>query len=258
MRYMKTCQILLIFSFFLQTCTPGKERPLTIAVAANVQFAMQELTEHFTSQTGMACQIVHSSSGKLTAQIMEGAPYDLFISADMKYPEELHRAGLTTSPPLPYAYGKLVLWSLIDDFPSPIDIGQLATRDAVRHIAIANPKTAPYGVAAIEALQYFAAYDALQAKLVFGESISQVNQFVLSKTAEVGITAKSVVLSPKIKGQGKWTEVPPASYSPIAQGVVILKKGQIEKAEQFHSFLFSESARVILEKYGYELAGGTN
>jgi molybdate transport system substrate-binding protein len=125
-------------------------------------------------------------------------------------------------------------------FPANFEIQKLADDHSVKHIAIANPKTAPYGEAAVEALHFYNLYDALQPKLVFGESISQVNQFVLSKTAEVGITAMSVVLSPKIKDQGHWA------------GVVALKKGQVEKAEMFMDFLFSEDAQAILKRYGYE------
>ncbi|MEZ4955399.1 MAG: molybdate ABC transporter substrate-binding protein [Saprospiraceae bacterium] len=216
---MKQITAFLLSVFILLACGHEKSAKLTIAAAANVQFAMEELTEQFAKKTGVECHAIHSSSGKLTAQIKEGAPYDLFISANMKYPDELHQSGLTTDPAKPYAYGKLVLWTMMDEILSDeLDIQKLADNHSVKHLAIANPKTAPYGEAAVEAFHFYNLYDALQPKLVFGESISQVNQFVLSKTAEVGITAMSVVLSPKIKDQGHWAEVPQESYTPIAQG----------------------------------------
>ena len=233
----------------LLACQNKPADHLTIAAAANVQFVMEELVEQFTKNTGIDCEIIHSSSGKLTAQIKQGAPYDIFISADMKYPEELYHAGLTTSPPQIYAFGKLVAWTMMDELP--LNEIVMADDNLVKHVAIANPKTAPYGAAAIEALKRVDQYEAIQLKLVFGESISQVNQFVMSKTAELGITAKSVVLSPKMKDQGEWREIPSESYSPINQGVVVLKTGQVEKAEAFYAFLFSPTAKTILEQFGY-------
>ncbi len=243
--------ILPVFLFFtLIACQQKPASQLTIAAAANVQFAMEELAEQFTKKTGIECDVIISSSGKLTAQIKEGAPYDLFISADMKYPELLHSFGLTTSPPKPYALGNLVLWSITVTQPAA-SIQKLGNVPHIKHIALANPKTAPYGEAAIKALRHYHLFDTLQSKLVYGESISQVNQFVISKTAEVGFTAKSVVMSPKMKGQGDWSEVPMESYPPIAQGVVVVKNGQVEKAEAFYEFLFSQEAKVILERFGY-------
>ena len=245
---MKKLSFFAVFITILIACNVRKEPNLTIAAAANVQFAMEELTGLYIQKTGERCDVIPSSSGKLTAQIKEGAPYDLFISADMKYPEELYRSGLTTGPPKAYAFGKLVLWTMMESLqPTPA----LLTDNRVKHIALANPKTAPYGEAAIAALQFLHLYELAQPKLVFGESISQVNQFVISKTAEVGFTAKSVVLSPKMKGQGQWSEVPQEAYPPIAQGVVVLKNGQLEKAEAFYSFLFSAEGKAVLEKYGY-------
>ena len=241
-----------IFLFIMTACGNQKPQRLTIAAAANVQFVMQDLIDLFTLKTGIECDVISGSSGKLTAQIKEGAPYDLFISADMKYPEELYRSGLTTSSPKPYAFGTLVLWTMMGDLPQPtISMFGHEGGAKIKHIAIANPKIAPYGEAAVEVLKYYQLFDSLQPKLVFGESISQVNQFVISKTAEVGFTAKSVVLSQRMTGQGRWSDVPPESYPPIAQGVVVLKNGDVEKASEFYDFLFSAEGRTVLEKYGY-------
>ncbi|MFD2066267.1 molybdate ABC transporter substrate-binding protein [Pontibacter silvestris] len=223
-----------------------------IATAANVQFAMEELTKTFTEETGIPAEIVLGSSGKLTAQIKEGAPFDVFVSANMKYPEELHRSGLATAAPKVYANGKLILWMLQEEGEPGFE---KLTNAAVMHIAIANPKNAPYGIAAQEALQYLGFYEEVKDKLVYGESISQTNQFILSGTAAAGFTAKSVVLSPELKGKGKWIEVPQESYAPIQQGVVILKKEgkSMAEAEKFYTFLFSDKARSILQSYGYSI-----
>ncbi len=239
---------LAFYLILLVSCLSHRSPRLAIATAANVQFAMQEITEAFTQKTGIECDIIIGSSGKLTAQINEGAPYDVFVSADMKYPRELFRSGKTTAPPEVYVFGKLVLWTMRGnvqpDLPMLVD-------EKARHIAIANPKTAPYGRAAVEVLNHFKLYDAVQHKLVFGESIAQTNQFVVSQTADFGLTAKSVVLSKKMKGRGQWMEMPEGSYSPIGQGAVVIKNGDTGKAGQFYEFLFSEEAKGILQQYGY-------
>ncbi|MEM1320297.1 MAG: molybdate ABC transporter substrate-binding protein [Bacteroidota bacterium] len=224
---------------------------LTIAAAANVQFVIEELGETFTEETGIPTEVILSSSGKLTAQILEGAPYDLFISANMKYPERLHSAGKTLLPPKIYAYGKLVLWTQDPDLQPDMQALKLPETD---FIALANPKTAPYGYAAAEALKHYQLIESLRQKLVYGESISQTNQFITTRSARIGFTAKSVVLSPVMKDKGRWVEVDTASYSPIAQGVVPLqrKDGNTEAAEQFYHFLLGEKAQKILQTYGYQ------
>ena len=230
-------------------CRPAEEK-LTLATAANVQFAMQALTKAFSDETGIPCDIVLGSSGKLTAQIKAGAPYDMFISANMKYPDELQRAGLTVGSPEIYAYGKLVLWTCALDTVPSIDMLQA---ENIRHIAIANPETAPYGSASLDLLKWYGLYDELKDKLVYGESIAQVNQYIISETATLGFTAKSVILSPEMKGKGTWKEMEDAAYSPIAQGAVVLKREghDTSSAEKFFRFLFSDEAARILEEYGY-------
>lgn len=226
---------------------------ITIATAANMQFAMEALSEAFTLQTGISCQLVVSSSGKLTAQIKEGAPFDLFVAANMKYPQAIQESGLALEPPVIYAYGKLVLWTLRKDLVP--DLNMLAT-SAIRQIAIANPKTAPYGQAALESLEHKALAASVKPKLVYGESIAQANQFILTQAADVGFTAMSIVLSPKMKNQGQWVAVDEESYTPIAQGVVLLKNTapKVELARQFYLFLSTAKAKEILEDFGYQTA----
>lgn len=230
-------------------CRPTNTEKLTIATAANMQFAIQTLIRTFTEESGIECETVISSSGKLTAQIEEGAPFDLFISADMRYPSRLYDEGFTTAPPEVYAYGQLVLWSMVDSLYPSIP---LLSEKHIGHIALANPRTAPYGEAATEVLRHYNLLDKLTEKLVYGESISQTNQFIISKAAELGFTAKSVVLSPRMKGRGAWVDLDQSIYSPIAQGVVLMKASdQTAVARKFYDFLFSAKSRQILEEYGY-------
>ncbi len=250
---MKKTVLTLALSILVLTAWAVKPIPkITIAVAANMQFAMKALTHTFAKEAGIECDLVISSSGKLTAQIKEGAPYDLFISADMKYPDVLYKAGLAIQKPEVYAYGKLVLWSMDSSIKPSLSI---LKSNRIKHIASANPKTAPYGVATIQVLKRDGLFNSVKSKLVYGESISQTNQFIISRSAQVGFTAKSVVLSPEMKGQGNWIELDPESYSPIAQGVIIIKRTQKEEAnaQKFYNFLFSQEAKEILKNFGYSV-----
>ena len=243
--------VLSVIFVFLVSCG-GKDRSqgLTVAVAANMQFAMEEIVMAFTEETGVPCDLIFGSSGKLTAQIVEGAPFDVLVSADMKYPESLQEKGLAESAPAVYAYGSLVLWTLEDS----LELSLTALKsEEVRHIALANPKTAPYGVAAQDVLWHYGLYDAVKEKLVFGESIAQTNQFITSGAAEAGFTALSVVLSPQMQGKGQWITPDPAAYQPIAQGMVVVRREgrSTENGMAFRDFVFSDRAREILAKFGY-------
>jgi molybdate transport system substrate-binding protein len=240
----------LLFLFLLWSASL-QAQSLRVAVAANAQFVSKSLGDAFQKQSGIKIESIVSSSGKLTTQIQQGAPFDVFMSADMDYPATLHKAGLTTAAPVVYAYGSLVLWTLTD-LPLSADLNVLQN-PAVRHVAIANPATAPYGAAAVSLLKHKKLFDQLQPRMVYGESISQVNQYVLTGAAEVGITAKSVVLDPSLKQRGHWVDLPARGYSPIAQGVVVLKRTQQTKAaQQFIHFLRSTTARRILQQFGYQ------
>jgi molybdate transport system substrate-binding protein len=247
--------VLFFICLFFHSCYYGvtKQETVTIATSANMQYAMEALAERYTENTGIPCELIIGSSGKLTAQIREGAPYDLFVAANMKYPLEVARQGLAASPPKMYANGSLVLWTIKEGVTPTLD---LLTRESVSHIAIANPKTAPYGKAAMEVLQHLNLFDSLTPKLVFGESISQTNQFVISGSAEIGFTALSVVLSPQMKGRGAWIAISSELHAPVEQGVVLLKKkaGPGEGARKFYEYLAGHEAAGILKNYGYSVS----
>lgn len=242
--------VLLLLMLALGCQNDSSQPPLRIATAANMQYATQVITQVFTEETGVPCEMVVGSSGKLMAQVKAGAPFDVFLSADVKYPQELYSTGFTSGPPTVYASGKLVLWTTLSGFTPDISQVQEAS---VRHIALANPETAPYGKAAMQALQNAGFYESVEEKLVYGESIAQATQFIQSGAAEMGFTAKSMILSGKIAEEGSWLMVDERLYDPIRQGAVIIKKEESHPAaEQFLAFLQSQRARDILANFGYE------
>ncbi|MES2047674.1 MAG: molybdate ABC transporter substrate-binding protein [Pseudomonadota bacterium] len=240
--------------FLMLSAASAGAHALSVAVAANMQYVFDDIKAEFKKETGHEVQAVLNSSGKFVTQIMNGAPFDVFLSADMEYPEYLHAHGFATAAPKVYAYGVLVLWTTKN-----LDLSQWQTllmSDGINKIALANPKTAPYGREAMRALSYYKVDSKTQVKIVFGESISQTNQYIHSGVADLGFTAKSVVSSAEMKGQGKWIELPSASYQAIAQGAVILKHGKETNgalAQQFYDFLSSAKVRIILERNGYKL-----
>lgn len=253
--------LLVLLTGLLTGCSSASERQgngqngekILVAAAANVQFAIAELEVLFEQETGIAVDFVVSSSGKLTAQILQGAPYDLLVSADLKYPATLEQEGMAGSPVRAYALGMLVLWTNkeIDLIPDP----HFLKDPSIHKIAMANPKTAPYGEQAVNLLRYYGIYEAVESKLVFGESIAQTNQYILSGACELGFTAKSVVLSPDMEGQGKWVDTDAKAYSPIVQGLVITRYGREHHpaaSERFFNFMLSPAAREVLTRYGYQ------
>lgn len=243
---------LLILFIVLVLPFAGIAQKLRIAVAANAQFVAKVLAEEFKKQSGIEVELIVSSSGKLTAQIEQGAPFDIFLSADMKYPQELDSKHLTTEKPKVYAYGTLVMWAQKD---IKLTGGVKAlTSPAIRKVAIANAALAPYGEAAERAIERSNITREVKSKLVYGESIAQVNQYLLTGTADVAFTAKSVVLDPAQKSNQNWVEVNSKLYQPIAQGVVLLKSSSgasLLQAKKFYTFLFSTRAKQIFKAYGY-------
>lgn len=246
----------IFFSVILLLCeaTHAEDR-LTIAVAANIKFAFDDLAAAFTKETGIEITPVYGSSGKIVSQVSEGAPYDLFLSADMAYPEKLYKDGHAAGPPAIYAYGKLALWTARHDLVLDARLQALAG-PGVRKVAVANPRVAPYGAEAIRAIEKLGLRAALEPKLVFSENIAQVIQFVDSGNVDAGLTAKSLVIAPEMKGRGKWIDVPPSAYNPIAQGAVVLQYGlktHPYAAKRFFEYLYSIKARKILADFDYGL-----
>ncbi|MGA8147056.1 MAG: molybdate ABC transporter substrate-binding protein [Gallionellaceae bacterium] len=250
----KSLQLFGVFMLLLASGAAAHAAPLTVAVAADAKYAFNDLAAEFRNETGIEVKSVFDSSGKLTAQIKSGAPFDVFLSADMADPEALYQDGIAVAAPKVYAKSVLVLWTL-----NPLDLGkgiQVLNDPAVKRIAVANPAQAPYGREAINALEHFKLRAAIESKLVYADDIAQVNQYIDSKSADIGFTAKSAVLAPEVSGKGKWIELPRDSYQPIAQGAVILRYGAVtnpKAGRRFLEFLSSTAARGILGKYGYLL-----
>lgn len=244
----------LFLTFALSPATVTAAQPFTVAIAANLKYVFDDLAAEFKQETGIEVQSVLNASGKIATQVRQGAPFDLFMSADMDFPEGLYKEGYAVTAPKPYAYGVLVLWSQTG---ADLRQGVAGLKDAaVVKVAIANPKLAPFGKQALKAMEFYRVKAALEPKLVYGESISQVSQYVESKTVDVGFSAKSIVISPENAGRGKWVAVPGESYEPIAQGMVILKHGietNADAARKFYGFVQSDKARAIFAKNGYQL-----
>ena len=236
----------------LMSCNNRHTDTIRIATSANMHYTMKQLVAEFSLQSTIPCEIIVSSSGKLTALIKEGAPYDVFVAADMTYPQDFYDAGFALNTPKPYGYGKLILWTTSNVIEPTL--GSLTT-GSVTHIALANPRTAPYGIASMEVMQHYGIADQVEGKLVYGESVSQTNQFIMSQSAEIGFTALSVVMSPGSSDRGQWKAINESSYTPIAQGAILINRDNETKdqAKEFYTFLYSKEAKNILTKFGYSV-----
>jgi len=238
------------------SCALQAQSTLTVAAAADLGSALREISVNFEKRSGTHVELVFGSSGNLATQIENGAPFDVFLSADADYPQRLEKEQLTVrNSAVMYATGRLVLWAprLL---PSEVQrLGMEAlTGPAVRKIAIANPQHAPYGQAAVSALRYFKMYDQLQSKMVLGENVAQAAQFVISGNADAALVAFSVVPWPGKSGPGSVYELPPDSYPALRQVGVILKRAeQAPSARAFIEFLKSEDAARILVHYGFNI-----
>ena len=233
-------------------------KTVRIAAAADLRFALDELTASFKrAHPDLDLAVSYGSSGSFFAQLLNRAPFDVFLSADVDYPRQLAARGLTLpGSEFTYAVGHIVLWTPAG---APVDVTRsgmnVLVDPRVGHIAIANPEYAPYGRAAVAAMRTVGVYERVAAKLVFGENVSQALQFVQSGAADVGIIALSVALSPPVRHDGRFFEVPPESYPPIEQGGAILKWADAEPARQFRSFITGTDARAVLKRYGFFLPG---
>lgn len=243
---------IILFSLFL--CNSLVAGDIKIAVAANVSYAIDDLKKEFNKlYPNTKVKVTLGSSGKLTAQITHGAPYQLFMSANMKYPNALYKNKIATTKPIVYAYGSLAFLSnKKQDFTKGIDF--LKNKN-IKKIAVANPKTAPYGIATKQALKNAGIYNDIKKKFVYGESISQTVSYAVT-AANIGFIAKSSLFSPKMSKYKKdinWVEVDTKLYTPISQGIVILKKAKKNKeVKAFYTFMLSSKAKEILNNYGYQ------
>ena len=227
-------------------------QPVRVAVAANAQFVVKKLADDFKKKTGIAVEVISGSSGKLTAQIKNGAPYDVFLSADMNFAETVYNGGYALAKPRVYALGSLIVCSAagadVKNWKNYI------TQQTPGKIAIANPQLAPYGKAAEQALRKLKLYDQAKSRLVFGESISQVNTYVLKGAVSIGFTTASLIYELPSGGNFKWQKVDAATYEPIKQGAVLLKYSKNKNYtnnKRFFDYLFSSAARSIFRQCGY-------
>ncbi len=229
---------------------------IRIAAAADLRFAMDELVATYeASDPGAQIDVTYGSSGNFLTQIKEGAPFDLYFSADIAYPQELVDAGLAIDVPRLYAVGQIVLWVPTG---SPIDIetlGMDALLDpAAEKVAIANPEHAPYGRAAVAAMEHAGVYDQVEPRLVLGENISQAAQFVQQGGADIGVVALSLALASPMDTTGRSWNIPLDFYPTISQGAVVIAAAQDPAAAtRFLDFVLGPAGRVVLDRYGFQL-----
>jgi len=243
--------------YYRPTVERLKSTRVRVAAAADLRFALDEAVRRFESAHDVDVQTSYGSSGTFYAQLLNQAPFDLFLSADIDYPRQLAARGLTLpDSEFTYAVGRLVVWA---PAASRVDVaarGVPAAADpAVAHVAIANPEHAPYGRAAVAALESAGVYNAVRPKLVYGENVQQALQFVQSGAADVGIVALSLALAPAIKPQGRYADVPLDAYPRIVQGGVILRwAADAAAARSLRAFLIAAEGRAVLKQYGFFMA----
>jgi molybdate transport system substrate-binding protein len=242
----------IFISVFIPAFTNAQQQKITVAVAANMQYAFNDLKNEFEKSTNIQVDVVVGASGNLTQQIMQGAPFDVFVSADTAYAQTLFKKQFAGGKPKVYARGVLVLWTTKPGLKAEANL-QFLLSSKIKSIAIANPKIAPYGTAAEAVLKKYNLLEKISGKLVYGESITQASQFIATQNADVGFTAKAIVLSNEMKNKGSWIELNLNDYPSLLQSAVLLKYGMKKNpsAKRFYDFLFSKQAKAIYKKYGY-------
>jgi molybdate transport system substrate-binding protein len=250
----RTIPVALLFCWlFCGSIAAAQE--IKVAAAADLQFALNDLGAQYEKQSGAKLSLSFGSSGNFFAQILNGAPFDIFFSADNEYPRKLEEAGLAEPGTITiYAQGRIVVWAPAGtsvDFASKGLSGLLDP--AIQKVAIANPQHAPYGRAAEAALRKAGLYDRIQSKLVIGQNISQAAQFVQSGSAQAGIVALSLAISPAMSGGQRW-EVPQDLYPALLQSVVVLKSSTNKAAAlAFLKYLRSTEAQALFSRYGFTM-----
>jgi molybdate transport system substrate-binding protein len=234
---------------------PVQAESINVAAASDLSFALQEIIQQFEHDTENQVRLTLGSSGNFYAQILNGAPFDVFLSADMDYPRDLEKRGYAVpGSTFTYGVGRIALWvpsrsPLVPEKLDKLGIAAVAD-DSVKKIAIANPAHAPYGRAAVAALQQAKLYDRVKSKLVLGENISQAAQFVQSGAADIGIIALSIALSRPMRETGRYWMIPESMHPPLEQGAVLLKHAG-PAGKNFYAWLQRPETKRILEKYGF-------
>ncbi len=251
---MKRINIVLLLCFTLFVTSAAHAEKITVAAAADLKFAMHEVAAGFRNDyPGEEVEIIYGSSGAAYTQIQQGAPYDLYFSADIAYPQELIKRGFAASTKVtPYARGRIVLWSATRD-ASKMTLASL-TDPKITRIAVANPEHAPYGKRAEEALRAAKLWNAVKSKMVYGENVTQAAQFVQTGNAQVGIISLSLAVSPELSRKGGYYLIPDNLHEPLEQGFIILKRAEHNAlARQFADYMNTPAARAIMTRYGFVL-----
>jgi len=239
-------------------CAQALAREIIVAAAADLSSALKDVAANYEKRTSIKVKLSFGASGALTQQIENGAPFDVFFSADMDYPRQLIAARHADEATLyRYAVGRLVLWAPADSTLDFEHKGMDVLLDpAVKKISIANPQHAPYGRAAVAALKHYGLYERVSDRLVFGENVAQAAQFVESGNAQVGFMALAHAMAPAMQGKGKYWQVPADTYPPLDQGVVVIARSQHrEDAAAFVEYVKTPEAAAVLQRYGFTLPG---
>lgn len=246
---------LLTLTLTLSGAAAAQADTITIAAAADLRYAMDEIVAAFQARhPDDRIEVVYGSSGKFHTQIQQGAPYDLYFSADIEYPRRLAETGFAASEVRPYALGRIVLWGPTLD-ATRMTLESLAD-PAITRVAIANPQHAPYGKRAEEALRATGVWEKVEPKLVYGENISQTAQFVETGNAQIGIIALSLALGPTLAEQGGYWLIPETLHQPLEQGFVVTKRAEANPlARGFADFMGEPAARAVMTRYGFVLPG---
>jgi molybdate transport system substrate-binding protein len=249
------CRTLLLVLCLGLLARPALAEKITIAAAADLKFAMEEIVATFNkTHPGKTVETIYGSSGKFFTQIQQGAPFDLYFSADIAYPQRLEKAGFAAAPTQRYAIGRIVIWSQTRD-AGKMTLADLAD-PSLRKIAIANPKHAPYGKRAEEALRSVGVWDRVQGRLVLGENIAQTAQFVQSGNADIGIIALALALNKDLAAKGPYTLIDDTLHAPLDQGFIVTRRAADNKlAQRFAAYMGSPEVRRIMVNYGFVLPG---
>ncbi|WP_144214437.1 molybdate ABC transporter substrate-binding protein [Shewanella donghaensis] len=250
------CSLLLLVSF-----SSLAAKPPAIAAASNVKFALDEIVKNFTATTGLVVRVSYGSSGNFVAQIQHGAPFEMLLSADEFYIQQLHKLGITDSDGTIYAIGKLALVAPKNSSLT-LDAGLLGLQqqlndDKISRFVIANPAHAPYGERARSLLQTKGLWTQLESKIIMGENVSQAAQFALSGSAQGGIVALSLASSPQFRKMGNYVEIPQSLYEPINQRMVMTPKAG-KTTQQFYQYMQTSAAKDVLAKFGFGFPQSTH